>query len=128
MIDFKMTAWFTVPLAALYVALIVQVILHRRSQRVAYGDGEDKRLRGAIRAQVNAGEQIPIFLAVFALVEATAGASAWLALIGLAFVAGRAMHAYAMSLGVHFFRVIGTATNLSALILVIGTLLVGLLF
>lgn len=125
---FKMTAWFALPLAALYVGLIVQVILQRRSKRVAYGHGEDKRLRGAIRAQVNAGEQIPIFLLVFALVEATAGPSGWLALIGLAFVAGRFMHAYAMSLGAHQFRVIGTATNLVGLILVTLTLLIGLIF
>ncbi len=127
MFDLKMTAWFALPLAALYLGLIIQVILHRRSGKVAYGDGGDKGLRGAIRAQVNAGEQIPIFLLLFALCEATSGPTGWLALIGLVFVAGRFMHAYAMSLGVHRFRVIGTATNLVALILVMVTLLIGLL-
>lgn len=123
-----MTAWFALPLAALYIGLIIQVILHRRSKRIAYGHGEDKRLRGVIRAQVNAGEQIPIFLLIFDLTEATAGPTGWLALIGLAFLAGRVMHAYAMSFGVHQFRRIGTATNLSGLILVTLTLFAGLIF
>ena len=127
-----LSAWFAVGLTALYIGLIVQVILVRRRLGVGFGDGGDKRLRGALRAQVNAGEQIPIFLILLGLSElasatAATGLRPWLVFLGLTFLTGRIIHAYGMSFGAHLLRVIGTAANLSALILLGITLFIGML-
>lgn len=120
--DLFLTAVFSLIFGVLYLALIVRVILQRRSKRVAFGDGEDKLLRGAIRAQVNAGEQLPLFLIVFALCEWRDAATPWLVGVGLIFLAGRLVNAYGMSFLSLRFRVYGTALNLVALISILGTL------
>jgi len=121
---FPWTSLLALLLGTLYLGLIAQVILLRRGRRVAFGDGGDRDLRGAPRAQVNAGEQIPLFLLIFGLSEAAGAARFWLVLVGLVFLLGRLVHAYGMRFAVHRFRVLGTGLNLTALALVLLLLLV----
>ena len=115
-------------LGTLYLGLIVQVILMRRDRCIGFGDGQDKQMRGALRAQVNAGEQIPIFLILLGLVETQGLPGLWLGLMALTFFIGRLLHGYGMSHLVHRLRIIGTALNLSAFLLILLSLLYGLVF
>ena len=126
MTNLALTAFFTLALGGLYIGLIIQVILHRREKRIAHGDGGDKAMRGVIRAQMNAAEQMPIFLIAFAVAEWRGAWAWWLMLLGLTFLVGRLINAYGMSTGAHQLRVVGTAANLSGLIFVLLTLAITL--
>lgn len=117
-----LTLWLSLLMGTLYVTLITRVILIRRSQRIGFGDGGDRRLRGALRAQVNAGEQTPIFLILFALSEVSLGTYLWIGALAVLFSTGRLIHAWGMSRQRHRLRVLGTALNLSAYLLVLLTL------
>ncbi len=114
-------------LGTLYLGLIVQVISHRRRHRVGFGDGDNKKLRGAIRAQVNAGEQIPLFLILLVLSEQRGVDPLWQGAIALVFLVGRCLHAYGMNCLVHRLRVLGTALNLLSLATMLLTLAYGLI-
>ena len=77
------------------VALAVNVVRERRAQQVALGDGAFA-LQRRVRAHGNFTEYTPIFLILLALAE-TQGLAAWAVHgFGLAFFAGRAMHAYSL--------------------------------
>ena len=114
-------------LGSLYLGLIVQVIANRRRHRIGFGDGDNKKLRGALRAQVNASEQIPLFLILLGLSEQLGVDPRWLGLIALLFLIGRLLHSYGMSCLVHRMRVLGTAVNLSSLSAMLLTLAYGLI-
>lgn len=84
-------------LALLLVWLSLEVIRQRRRARISVGDGGDKTLLKAIRAQANCAEYAPTGLILLGLAELQ-GAPGWaLHLLGLSLVAGRVMHAYGFS-------------------------------
>lgn len=126
MSNLPITALFTFALGMVYLGLITQVILHRRKHRIVHGDGGDTAMKGKMRAQLNAHEQLPLFLIALGVAEIQGAWAWWLTLIGLTFLAGRVAHAYGMTCSVHPMRVIGTSANLSGLILVLLTLFITL--
>ena len=121
------TTWLTVLLGLLFFILTARVILQRMNKRIAFDHGEDKALRGAIRAHMNWVEQAPFFLIAFALAEYRGVWAWWLVLIGVLFLFGRVVNGLGMSQGIHNARVVGTVTNLISLILILGTLIFSLI-
>ena len=66
----------------------------RRGHRIAVGDGGNKHLARIMRGQANAAENMPLFL-IMLMIAALTGMAVWLVhLFGLAFTAGRALHAW----------------------------------
>ena len=91
------TALYAALLALALGALSLNVIKARRKYGVALGDTtQEDILRQRIRAQGNFTEYTPPFLLMLLLIELQ-GLSVWLLhLIAVAFLVGRAAHAYAM--------------------------------
>jgi uncharacterized membrane protein YecN with MAPEG domain len=65
----SVTATYVALLALLYAALGLVVIRLRQRNRFAFGDGENKDLRSAIRAHANFGEYVPIIALMAAMLE-----------------------------------------------------------
>lgn len=63
------TGFYLGVLALLYVVLGLQVSRLRRGHRVVFGDGDNTRLRSAIRAHANFAEYVPIIVLLVALLE-----------------------------------------------------------
>jgi uncharacterized membrane protein YecN with MAPEG domain len=77
----------------LLVTLSFRVIFRRRSAGVTIGDGADKDLTKRIRVQANCAEYAPIGILLLAISELQ-GAPVWsLHALGVALIAGRAIHA-----------------------------------
>jgi uncharacterized membrane protein YecN with MAPEG domain len=71
----SVTGFYLGLLALIYAALAIQVVRLRRGNRVTFGDGENFRLRSAIRAHANFIEYVPIIALLVAMLE-TSGVSA----------------------------------------------------
>ncbi len=84
-------------LGLLYLPLAANVIRIRRADRISLGDGGNSLLERRIRAHGNFAEYVPITLILIALAEAGGGAAALIHGLGIVFVIGRAMHAFALS-------------------------------
>ncbi len=91
------TAIYASILGILIAFLMLAVIRLRRSLKVGLGDGGHEKLRCAIRAHGNATETIPIFLILFALLEANGGKPMFLHICGAVFVAARIYHAFGVT-------------------------------
>lgn len=63
------TGFYLGILALLYVVLGLQVSRLRRGNRVVFGDGDNIKLRSAIRAHGNFAEYVPIIVLLAALLE-----------------------------------------------------------
>jgi hypothetical protein len=93
----NITAFYAALLAPLFIYLSLQVIRLRRSQKVAVGDGGNKKVLRAMRVQANFAEYVPFTLLLMAFAESL-GTPAWfLHILGLMLLAGRGMHAYGVS-------------------------------
>ncbi|MEZ4273125.1 MAG: MAPEG family protein [Myxococcota bacterium] len=90
------TAIYGAILALFFLALTTRVILHRRRARVGIGDGEDKKLRNAIRVHGNFSEYVPFTLILLALVELRGASPNFLHGCGGALLIGRVLHAYGL--------------------------------
>lgn len=89
----SITPFYAAIVALIYVFLSVRVIKTRRTERVGLGDGDNKTLRRAIRAQGNCGEYAPIALLLAAFAELQ-GLPAWgIHAICLLLLSGRIAHA-----------------------------------
>ncbi len=103
-------------LALILVGLAARVIRVRRGQRIAIGDGNDGNLARLIRAHGNFTEYVPIALVMMLLVELS-GYPAWTVHgLGLALVAGRLIHAWALPVGHLIGRTIGMVLTFAVLI------------
>ncbi len=81
-------------LALLFLFLSVRVVQARIAAKVSVGDGGDKLVLKAMRAQANCAEYAPIALILLLLMELQ-GAPVWLIHgFGLMLLAGRVVHAY----------------------------------
>jgi uncharacterized membrane protein YecN with MAPEG domain len=81
----------------IFIFLSFRVIAGRSSAGVALGDGGNRALLRRQRAHGNFAEYVPLALLLMALAELQ-GAPAWtLQLIGVALLAGRLVHAYAVT-------------------------------
>lgn len=84
-------------LAALYIFLSLRVIRMRRRERVAVGDGNNLRLRRAIRVHANFAEYVPLALILVAFVEMQRSTALLVHALCLSLVIGRVIHAYGVS-------------------------------
>lgn len=99
------------------LALIWQVISHRRREKITLGDGGFPPLIRAIRAHANATEVAPVAL-IGLIAMAMATAPLWAIHVGgLSLTFGRALHAYGLSRddGASFGRMVGMMLSLFAL-------------
>jgi uncharacterized membrane protein YecN with MAPEG domain len=84
-------------LAALYILLSLQVIRQRQRDGRAWGEGGEGRLRNLVRAHGNFAEYAPMGIVLLLLAEAQ-GAPGWAVhLTGASLLAGRVVHAFALS-------------------------------
>jgi uncharacterized membrane protein YecN with MAPEG domain len=101
----------------------------RHAHKVSVGDGGQESIVRRMRAQANFGENAPITLLLFALVEATGKGGVWLAPLGAIFLIGRVAHAYGMESDTKFKagRPVGVLTAmLTQLVLVIFAVAIAL--
>jgi uncharacterized membrane protein YecN with MAPEG domain len=105
------------------LALIGQVIAHRRREKITLGDGGFPPLIRAIRAHANATEIAPIAL-IGLIAMAMANAPIWAIHVGgLSLTLGRILHAFGLSHdeGASFGRMAGMILSLTALFWIGGT-------
>jgi uncharacterized membrane protein YecN with MAPEG domain len=91
------TPLYAAALTALFISLSLRVIALRRSGRVSLGDAGDPALLARIRAQGNCAEYAPLGIVLLLLAELAGAAPALLHLSGLSLLAGRVIHARALS-------------------------------
>src|SRR3954470_5237 len=65
----SVTGFYLGLLALVYAALALEVARLRRGNRVVFGDGENIKLRSAIRAHANFIEYVPIIALLVAMLE-----------------------------------------------------------
>lgn len=83
--------------ALVYLALSVNVIRTRRALGIGFGTGEQKLLERRIRAHGNCAEYAPFGIVLLALAEAAGLAALAVHLLGIALLAGRLLHGWALS-------------------------------
>lgn len=108
-------------LAVLFLRLSFGVIRLRRYHKVGLGSGGIDDLERAIRAQANFAEYVPIALILMACLELN-GAPLWLiAILGIALVAGRVIHAKGINQPPPHFsnRIIGMKFTITTLIMLV---------
>ena len=99
----------------------------RGTLKVSVGDGGQEPLVRRMRAQANFGEQVPLTLALVALVELAGKGGQWLAPAAAIFIAGRICHAIGMDGEFKAGRGIGMLTSmLLQLVLIIVAVLTAL--
>jgi len=86
------TALTAAALSLLCVMLALKVIGIRRRDKISVGDGGNEELLRAMRAQANLLEYAPLTLILLACAEINGVHWIILALISMAFVAGRILH------------------------------------
>lgn len=84
----------TLPLAILYVGLVLNVVAYRMSNKISFGDGDDKELLRRMRAHGNLIESAPFGLILVALVELSGASCLFVAALAALLVIGRLSHAY----------------------------------
>lgn len=124
----SVTPIYAILLTLLFLTLSVRVIIARRTEKIAYGSGENTDTVALIRAQQNCAEYIPIALLLLLMAELQDVGSFWLHICGLTFTIGRYLHGYAMGFNRKFFfgRVGGTALTLTGLGLLVFANILGL--
>lgn len=122
---------YLVALIALYIALTIVIIGHRRSKQIGIGDGGDRTLARWVRAHGNFVESSTFAIpALFGMVAA--GAGAWpIHVVGAAFLIGRVAHAQGLASapGATIGRAIGMVLTFLALVIaggvIVGRLVLG---
>jgi uncharacterized membrane protein YecN with MAPEG domain len=84
-------------LALFFVFLSVRVVLQRREAKVALGDGGNRQLLRRLRAHGNFAEYVPLTLMLMLLAELQQAPGLIVNAIGVLLIAGRLLHAYAVS-------------------------------
>jgi uncharacterized membrane protein YecN with MAPEG domain len=86
-------------LALLYAVLGLQVSRLRRGNKVLFGDGDNIKLRSAIRAHANFAEYVPIIVLMVAMLEMSGMAAARVHLLMGALLVARLLHPLGMYVG-----------------------------
>jgi uncharacterized membrane protein YecN with MAPEG domain len=86
-------------LALLYAVLGLQVSRLRRGHRVLFGDGDNIKLRSAIRAHANFAEYVPIIVLMMALLEMSGMPAIRVHLLMAALLVARLLHPLGMYVG-----------------------------
>lgn len=87
------TSLYAALTVGIFLVLSFRVILYRRSAHISLGDTGDKNLLKRMRAQANCAEYAPLALILLAVSELNGAPAIALHLMGIALVAGRAIHA-----------------------------------
>jgi uncharacterized membrane protein YecN with MAPEG domain len=95
----SITAAYLALLALLYAVLGLQVSRLRRGNRVLFGDGDNIKLRSAIRAHANFAEYVPIIALMVAMLEMSGMSAAWVHLLMAALLLARLLHPLGMYVG-----------------------------
>jgi len=113
------TPLYAALLAMLFAGLAIRVIGRRRAAQVSLGDGGDRQLLRRQRAHANFAEYVPLTLVLMLCAELQQAAAWYLNLVGCCLVAGRFLHAYAVSQEPEpmSLRVSGMGLTLSALLI-----------
>ena len=111
------TALYSGSLALWFLVLSYRVVVRRRSG-FPLGDGGNKGMLRVIRGQANFAEYVPLALLMLAVLELNGTSLYLLHGLGLALLAGRLLHGYALSFTQHFGfgRRWGTALTYGVLI------------
>jgi uncharacterized membrane protein YecN with MAPEG domain len=113
--------------AIINVWLAMRIGQLRQTLKITVGDGGREPIIRRMRAQANFGENVPITLILFGLIEAAGKGGLWLAPLGAVFMIGRIAHAFGMEsdTGFRAGRPIGVLTSwLTQLVLVVVGVLV----
>lgn len=102
-----------------FVWLSIRVIGLRRATKTGLGDGNDIFLRRACRAHANFAEYVPLALILLGMAEVAQAPVSLLHVLGFSLIAGRAIHAVAVSHEPELpvGRVVGMAATFTVLIL-----------
>ena len=112
----SITAAYLGILALLYLVLGLQVSRLRRGHRVLFGDGDNIKLRSAIRAHANFIEYVPIIVLMVAILEMSGMPALRVHLLMGALLVARLLHPLGMYVGprtlqFQIYRVGGTTLN-----------------
>src|SRR5476651_1477970 len=88
----SITAGYLGVLALLYAVLGLQVSRLRRGNRVLFGDGDNIKLRSAIRAHANFAEYVPIITLMVAMLEMSGMSAIRVHLLMAALLLARLLH------------------------------------
>src|SRR5258708_8670133 len=83
-------------LAVIYAVLALQAARLRRDNRVLFGDGENFRLRSAIRAHANFIEYVPIIALLVAMLEMSGSSATRVHVLMGALLVARLLHPLGM--------------------------------
>jgi uncharacterized membrane protein YecN with MAPEG domain len=92
----SVTGFYLGLLALIYAALALEVARLRRGNRVLFGDGENVRLRSAIRAHANFIEYVPIIALLVAMLEMSGSSIIRVHLLMGALLLARLLHPLGM--------------------------------
>ena len=95
----SITAAYLAILALLYAGLGLQISRLRQGHRVLFGDGDNIRLRSAIRAHANFAEYVPIIALMVAMLEMSGLPAMRVQLLMAALLLGRLLHPVGMYVG-----------------------------
>lgn len=90
------TPIYAAPLVAAYIILTLRVIGSRRANLVSLGDGGQPDLLARVRAHGNFAEFAPLGLLLMVMAELAGAPAPAVHLAGLALLAGRLCHAWAI--------------------------------
>ena len=113
------SAFYASLAALLIVKLSLDVIKIRRAKKISMGDGEDKQLQLAIRTHANAVEYIPITLILLFALELNGASKLLIHALGIAFIAGRVLHALGLTNQDLSKRVLGMQITLWLLVVLV---------
>ena len=92
----SITGLYLAILALIYAVLALQVARLRRGNRVLFGDGENVRLRSAIRAHANFVEYVPIIALLVAMLEMSGSSTTRVHVLMGALLVARLLHPLGM--------------------------------
>jgi uncharacterized protein len=95
----SITAFYLDILALLYTVLGLQVSRLRRGNKVLFGDGDNIKLRSAIRAHANFAEYVPLIVLMVAVLEMSGLAHLRVHLLMALLLLARLMHPLGMYVG-----------------------------
>jgi len=95
----SITAGYLGILGLLYAVLGMQVSRLRRGNRVLFGDGDNIKLRSAIRAHANFAEYVPIIVLMVAMLEISGLPALTVHLLMAALLIARLLHPLGMYVG-----------------------------
>ncbi len=95
----SITATYLAVLALLYAALGLQVARLRRGNRVVFGDGENMKLRSAIRAHAHFAEYVPIITLMVAMLEMSGLSAIEVHILMGTLLVARLLHPFGMYAG-----------------------------